>query len=397
VKPVSVGILKDTSLPMLGLHGLHVAFRGLPGVDVVAQVDANPDGIAEKMAVTGAKRHYRSYQEMLDHEALDIMVICSRHPGDHFAPIRAAAERGVHLYCEKPLSVSLEEADDIVSLAEKHQIKIGMAHPARYGPAYRTMKTMIDAGEIGRPLTAVGRGKCDHRGGGEDLIVLGTHILDLQHFLFGTPETVFADVQADGRPIERSSRCETVEPLGPVAGDSIFASFNYPRGVRCTFESRRDLRRAESKHLFMGLTVMGSEGALSIRFNDIMEPVYYLRISRIAAPVEDFSEYIEVPVRRNREIPGAEPLDYSLCGTKDIPRDPLFIEAGRFAAWDLIKAIEEDRQPVSNVFNAHQTIEMIYGIYASHLEGRIIRFPLHKRTHPLLCRVGRRPTVGGAK
>ncbi len=209
---------------MLGLHGLHNAFRGLPNVEVVAHVDSNPENIEQKISYTGAKKHYLSYLEMLDKEKPDIAVLCSRHPYDHFQEIKTAAERGINIYCEKPMTVSLEEADAIVSLAEKHHIKICMAHPARYALSFRTMKAMIETGEIGTPLTVYGRGKCDHRGGGEDLIVLGTHILDLQTFFFGAPEYVWADVAADGKPIVRTDRTKTVEPLGPVAGDNIYAT-----------------------------------------------------------------------------------------------------------------------------------------------------------------------------
>ena len=52
-----------------------------------------------------------------------------------------------------------------------------------------------------------------------------------------------------------------------------------------------------------------------------------------------------------------------------IPHTQFFIGANHFAAWDLIRAIEEDRLPVSNIYNARKTLEMIYGIYASHLKA----------------------------
>lgn len=79
----------------------------------------------------------------------------------------------------------------------------------------------------------------------------------------------------------------------------------------------------------------------------------------------------------------AEPFDCSLCGQRDIPGATFFPEANRFAAWDLICAIEEDRQPVSNAYNARLALEMIYGIYASHLRRCAVSFPLEDRAHPL--------------
>ena len=84
------------------------------------------------------------------------------------------------------MSADLDEADRIVHLAEKYHIRIAVAHLARYAPVFLTMKRMIESGAIGRPLTFYGRGKEDERGGGEDMIVLGTHILDLGCFLCGS-------------------------------------------------------------------------------------------------------------------------------------------------------------------------------------------------------------------
>ena len=103
---------------MMGLHALHVAFRGLPNVEVVAHVDSNPAEIEKKMAATQAKRHYLDFETMLDQEHPDIVVLCSRHPGDHFAPIRAAAEHGCHVFCEKPMTADPREADRMVELVE---------------------------------------------------------------------------------------------------------------------------------------------------------------------------------------------------------------------------------------------------------------------------------------
>lgn len=378
-----VGIVKDTATPTLGLHGLHTACRGLPDVEVVGHVDSNSEDLARKLSYTGAQRHYLTLADMLADGPPDIVVLCSRHPYDHLAQIRAAAAAGCHIYCEKPLTASLREADEIVRVTEQAQVRLGMAHPSRYALGYRTMKSMVDAGAIGTPVTVYGRGKNDHRGGGEDLMVLGTHILDLETFFFGEPEYVWADVTVGGRRLAPTDRAETVEPIGPAAGDSIFASFRFPGDVRGVFESRRGLADPTNRVSHMGLTVIGSAGTLSLRFRDVGPPEARLRISHRPGPPEDETCYEEVPLTEDRVIPWAEPLDYSLCGQPDIPAATFFLEANRFAVWDLMEAIEEGRQPVSNVYSARLALEMIYSIYASALSGRVVSFPLADRTHPL--------------
>lgn len=375
-----VAFARDAPSRQLFGHGLHVAFNGLPNVEVVGFFDSQADDLETIMAVTGAKRHYRDYVQMLDSEKPDIVVLCSRHPYDHFPQIQAAAERGIHVYCEKPMTVSLKEADAIVELVERKNIKLCMAHPARYDAAFRQMKTMIEAGEIGAPLTIHGRGKSDHRGGGEDMMVLGTHILDLQTFFFGEPESVWAEVMSDGKPIGRGATCETVEPIGPTAGDEIFASFRFPCGVRGLFESRRGLADPTKQSTQMGIAVIGTKGTLSLRFGDMKDAA--LQISRRPSPPDADAAYEEVVVTDRRTIPDAAPLDESLRGSQT-PWARMFLTSNRYAVWDLMQSIEEDRQPQSNMYNARLALEMIYAIYASQLAGGAIQLPLTDRTHPL--------------
>jgi hypothetical protein len=72
-----------------------------------------------------------------------------------------------------------------------------------------------------------------------------------------------------------------------------------------------------------------------------------------------------------------------LSGTQDVPLGPIFIEAGRFAVWDLMQAIQEDRQPITNIYDARAALEMIYGVYESNLTKSPVCFPLTDRKHPL--------------
>jgi predicted dehydrogenase len=380
MKNWKITIARDTTVRSLGFHGLHVAFNGLPNVEVTGFFDGRAEDLEKVMAATGAKRHYRDYLQMLDTEQPDIVVLCSRHPYDHFAQIKAAAERGIHIYCEKPLTVSLKEADAIVELVERNNIKLCMAHPARYNAAFLQMRKMVGNGEIGRPLTIYGRGKSDHRGGGEDLMTLGTHVLDLQTFFFGEPESVWAEVMFEGKPVGRGDTRETVEPIGPTAGDDIFAAFRFPDGVRALFESRRDIVDWKKQETQMGIAVIGTEGTLSLRFDDRYEAS--LRMSRLPSPPDADACFEKVEVVDERSIPGAAPLDYSLRSVQTPPA-LMFLEGNRFAAWDLMCSIEENRRPLSNMYNARLALEMIYGIYASQVTRRMIDFPLTDRNHPL--------------
>ena len=126
----------------------------------------------------------------------------------------------------------------------------------------------------------------------------------------------------------------------------------------------------------MGICVTGSKGMLSCRFPNPDKDPQPLRFSNApCSPVyESFCETIDL--LENRMIPGAEPLEI-------IKLAPIFYEAGRYAVWDLMQAIEEDRQPITNIYDAQAALEMIYGVYTSHLSGSTVYFPMTDTRHPL--------------
>ncbi|QYY35018.1 Gfo/Idh/MocA family oxidoreductase [Ruficoccus sp. ZRK36] len=367
-----VGILHDTSKPGLGGHLTHLAFTGLPQVEIVGLVDSNYDGIEARMLEIGAVRHYGSLDALLDDGPIDILVICSRLPGEHSEPLRVAVERGIHVYCEKPLCAGLDEVDHIVEQAEERGVCIAVAHLGRYANVFQTARGMIGNGDIGRVVSFYGRGKEDHRGGGEDMLVLGTHILDLGCYLLGAPRSVFADITFEGKPIKAGQCLETAEPIGPVAGDEVLAMYQFSNSVRGWFESRRGMTE---RGVRMGITIVGTTGTLAVRFDEERK----LRLSRSAFPPEDEACFEDVPLLDETVIPGASPLEFgSYKGHQHY-----FIRNNRRAAWDLICALKEGREPLASVRDAQVVLEMIYGAYASQLTGSRVSFPLCERRHPL--------------
>ena len=372
---LKVGIVYDRSHKSRGGHGTHLAFRGLP-VRSVALVDAEADGIREAQAKVGAERVYGDWREMMDRERPDIVVLGSRDPVEHWPPLLEAVRRGIHVLVEKPLCTTLEEADALLALSKKTGSRICVAHLARYAVLFRTMKRMLEEGAVGTPLSVYGRGKEDERGGGEDMLVLGTHVLDVMCWLFGMPERLFAEVTVNGAPLRPSDRSTTSEPLGPVAGDNVFAHLHFPGGVRGFFESRKGIYQPGNQ-VRMGLTVVGTKGALSMRYTNgqVGEGERQLRLTRSSYPAEDAAEYEVVPLPEDVAIAGAEPLVMDFI--------PYFSVNNRLAAWDLVQAIREGREPRASAADAAAVLEIIQGIYRSQLEGRRIDFPLTDRRHPL--------------
>ena len=134
-----------------------------------------------------------------------------------FAMLTAAAEAKAHVLMEKPFARTLEEADAMLAVAERHGIKVQVGHPYRPMPVVTRVRQMLLDGELGNLMEIRARGKEDRRAGGEDLMVLGTHYLDLMRYFAGDPVRVFAEVMDRGRPARTGHAAS--EPVGLVAGE----------------------------------------------------------------------------------------------------------------------------------------------------------------------------------
>ncbi len=365
-------------------HLTHFAFTGLPGVEIAALADENP-AAKEDFHLCGAKKLYGTYEEMICSEKPDIAVLCSRLPEEHYRQIRFAMEHGCHVLCEKPLADSLPRAYELVELSQRTGCKVQLAHLARFAPAFREMKRIIQSGGIGRILTCYMRGKEDTRGGGEDMIVLGTHVFDAACWIFGLPETVYADVRWQGRRITAADTVETTEPVGLCAGDEIFAHFRFADGVNGIFESRRGLVPAVAEPR-MGITVCGTEGSLAIRYSGDRA----LRICRnFPVPAEDSNCFEKVQLSGEDAVKDEEPLDYVKWKVNPGSFSSVyFAENNRRAARDLLQAIREGGEPAAGIESAVCSLEMITGIYQSAVDHVPVELPLKERSHPLAAAAG---------
>src|SRR5262245_19934909 len=215
-----VGIIGRTGKGNYG-HGLDTVWAELPNVEVVAVADDDATGLAEAAQRTRAKQSYADYRMMLDKEKPDIVAVAPRWLDAHRDMVVAVAERGCHMFLEKPLCRTLEEADEMVAACERHHVKLAIAHQTRYSPRMARAKEAIDHGRIGDVLELRGRGKEDSRAGGEDLMVLGTHIMDVIRLFAGDPKWCFARILQDVKPVTKSEVRLGNEGIGPLAGDAI--------------------------------------------------------------------------------------------------------------------------------------------------------------------------------
>ncbi|MCY3764396.1 MAG: Gfo/Idh/MocA family oxidoreductase [Gemmatimonadetes bacterium] len=336
-------------------HGLHLGLAGADAVDLVALADPDPQGRREAAEAVGVERTYEDYREMLNKEALQIVTVGPRWVDCHEEMVLACVDAGCHVYCEKPMAHSLESADRMVDAAELAGVKLAVAHQGVYLPQVQAAKRMLEAGHIG-PLQAIyATGKQDHRGGGEDMIVLGTHLFNLMRFLAGDVAWMSAQVTVGDRELRPGDAREAAEPVGLIAGDRIHSCFAFENGAAGYFVSRAD--QPGNGECF-GLELVGRDGRFMMRGG---------APTLIAA--YPYSVW----------LPEDETRVWNVLDLETVP----FADGNRLAVLDLIDAIEHDRQPLSSGVDAVKALEMVLGAYASQISGARVAFPMSERTHPL--------------
>ncbi len=343
-------------------HGLHLAYKEIDEVDLVAIADPDDEGRAAAKEETGAKTDYADYRDMLEKEDLDIVSVCPRWVDCHLEMVLACADAGCHIYCEKPIAMSLEDADRIVEATDRAGVKIVVAHQGLYVPQVHEVKRRIDSGVIGRLEAFYALGTQDHRGGGEDMMVLGTHLFSLMRFFAGDVDWISAHVTAGGRDIGPEDVREGHEPIGPIAGDSVSSYLWFKSGISGHFSSR--VKQSAwapdgGKGSGMSLELVGQEGRISMKGGAAGAVRIY--------PFGVFTPWDGDPPWRSLDV---ECLDH--------------LQGNRLAIVELMEAVEQEREPIGSARDARAALEMILGAYESQTKGGVrVSFPLAERSHPL--------------
>ncbi|MBL8852211.1 MAG: Gfo/Idh/MocA family oxidoreductase [Planctomycetaceae bacterium] len=359
-----VAVIGDTGRGNYG-HGLHTMWLGLPQTEVVGIADPDEAGRAKAQAATGMPPGFADYHEMLAEVQPEIVVVAPRHLDQHRDMAVAAAQAGARgIYCEKPFCRTPAEADDIVAACSASGARLAIAHRNRYHPAIAVVQQAVADGAIGELLEIRGRGREDQRGGVQDLWVLGTHILDLTRCFGGEGVACSATLLQDHRPATPGDLRPGDEGVGPVAGNELHARFEMSLGVPAYFDSIRD--RVDPDANF-GLQLIGTKGLIQLRID--AEPLAHLVPGNPFRPTAEARPWIPIS---SGGVGVAEPV-------ADMKEQ---VEQHRYAARDLLAAIEENRPPLSSDVDGRAIVEMTHAVLASHVHnGERITLPLEKRRH----------------
>jgi predicted dehydrogenase len=183
------------------------ALRRIPNVEVVALVEVNQALADEKAKQLGIPRAY-VFADMLKQDDIDVVHICTPN-FLHYSQAKAAMEAEKHVICEKPLAISLEEAEDLVKIAKITGLVNAVHFNLRYYPMVRQMKVMREKGELGEVYSIMGsylqdwlflqtdynwRLEPDKSGDSRAIADIGSHLLDITEYVTGLKITaVMAD------------------------------------------------------------------------------------------------------------------------------------------------------------------------------------------------------------
>jgi predicted dehydrogenase len=241
---------------------------------LVAICGRNEDAVAEAARRYGYEGYYTDWRQMLADDR--IQLFDNGGPNDtHAEPCIAAAEAGKHVFCEKPLARTAEEAKSMLDAVEKAGVKHMAAFNYRFVPAIRQAYDLIRSGALGRiyhfravylqewimpHYNAPLYWRMDKSVAGSGALGdLGAHIVDLSRFLVGEIKSVGGLTRTfiGERPLPGDARMGEVD-----CDDAFVAMLEFDNGAIGTLEATRF---AAGRKNYEVLEINGEKG--SIHFN----------------------------------------------------------------------------------------------------------------------------------
>ena len=173
---------------------------------IVAATDLDPGREATATAAGAAFR--RTFEDVVRDPEVEGVILCTPHEF-HAEQAISAAERGKHVFCEKPLCLTLADAERVVQACERAGVVLGIGHERRFEPPIVDLMTRITTGELGTILQIEGNFSQDKflslsrdnwriRGAGSvgPMTATGIHVLDLSTAILGPVTRVAASVRS---------------------------------------------------------------------------------------------------------------------------------------------------------------------------------------------------------
>jgi predicted dehydrogenase len=187
-----------------GIAGAHMRYLSkMDDVEMVAVADISKPSMAQRQEEFGIEGAFTDYRKMLRDVKPDAVSVCTPN-GLHAAASIAASNAGADVLVEKPMAMTVAEAQKMITAAKTAKRKLVIGFQYRYDAKTKFIKDAVDAGRMGKVvygrIQALRRrgipnwgvfGRKDLQGGGP-LIDIGVHALEMTHFVMGSPKPVAA-------------------------------------------------------------------------------------------------------------------------------------------------------------------------------------------------------------
>jgi predicted dehydrogenase len=315
------------------------AFQRAPGVEAVACADLDV-ARADQFAADYGLHAYYDAAEMLRKEQLDIVSIVTRPAGRADLTCLCAAHGVKGIIAEKPMAITLEEADRMVAACEAAGSVLTVSHQMRYSTEFERGKEALAAGAIGEPYFM--RGVCYG-----NLMQQGTHVIDMLRWFADDAPVAWVMAQADEWDWQKRDSGHPA-PMWTVG------YFGFASGLRATLEAGpRYVPAAGTQPGWLNkrVEVLGTEGMI-----DCVVGNYFRILTRKAAGVSAPAEF------QDEEV-GVDGWNRATIR---------FVE-------DLVRVLQAGPEKASHRNSAqtsHHSFEVIQALALSALEGRIVEPPL---------------------
>ncbi|WP_371017847.1 oxidoreductase [Pseudalkalibacillus sp. JSM 102089] len=199
--------MKEVKVGLVGFGFSGATFHApviesVQGLTITKVVSSNPKKVIEKFPKMEV---VASIDELLNDREIELVIITT--PNEfHFSMAKQALEAGKHVVLEKPFTVSVEEGERLIEIADKHGSLLSVYHNRRYDNDFLTIQKLIKEEELGTVVSYEAHydrynaevhddgWREQNKKGSGILFDLGSHLIDQALTLFGEPEAVYGDV-----------------------------------------------------------------------------------------------------------------------------------------------------------------------------------------------------------
>jgi len=169
-------------------------------IEIIAASDINSDSLKRFANEFQVKYSFSDYTQMLDIKEIDGVLI-SLPTFLHRTAVISAANKGKHIFCEKPIAMTLEDADEMIKVCQENKVKFMLGFVRRFDNFWRKARQVIKDGLLGRPViwhdvnSSTGAPYdwyFDKEKGGGPLIDGAVHNYDFGHYTFGKVKKVYS-------------------------------------------------------------------------------------------------------------------------------------------------------------------------------------------------------------